>query len=402
MLSVEEAREKLVAAARPISRVEQLAVPDALNRVLSLAVRAEVDVPPADNSAMDGYAFRYLDAEAAGFQLPVSQRIAAGRAPEPLAPGTAARIFTGGEVPAGADTVAMQENCRQQNNDVALDPEVKTGANIRPRGQDIASGDCLLPAGTRLRPQDMGLLSSVGRAQVQVYEPLKVAVFSTGDELVEPGRALKPGEIYNSNRATLAGLIRALGMAPVDLGNARDDRQATEAMLEKAAQLGDVVVSSGGVSVGDEDHVKAAVASMGELGFWKTAIKPGKPLAFGSLAGKPFMGLPGNPASVLVVGLVLLRPFLLAMQGALDAAPLGFQVPALFDRKGGTREEYLRGRLTGEGVDIFPNQSSGVLTSASRGNGLVRQAPGQVISAGAMVMFYPYSSYFGAAPGVGA
>ncbi len=392
MLSVDEARRRLIEAATPPSGRRHVPVSQALNLVLAGDVFSEVDVPPANNSAMDGYAFCHGDARRAGFDLPVSQRIAAGHSPSPLAAGSAARIFTGGEIPEGADTVAMQEDCRllADGARVQIDPGVSEGANIRPRGQDIGSGERILAVGTRLRPQELGLLSSVGIARVAVYRPLRVAIFSTGDELVEPGKPLKPGQIYNSNRATLTGIVTALGMEALDLGNVPDTARATEKVLFKAAAEADVVVSSGGVSVGEEDHVKASVAKLGKVDFWKTAIKPGKPLAFGSVGGKPFLGLPGNPASVFVVGLILVRPFLLAQQGARFREPTPRWVPALFDRRGGKREEYLRARLTEKGAELFPNQSSGVLSSACWGDGLVMQPPDTPVRAGEQVMFYSY------------
>lgn len=391
MLSVVEATARLLAAAEPLCAVESIPVGETLRRVVSSTIRASVDVPPADNSAMDGYAFCLDDAVNADFRLPVSQRIAAGTVPEPLEPGTSARIFTGGEVPRGADTVAIQEKCAADGDSVYLDRNAEEGDNIRPRGQDIRKGEKLLDNGTRIRAQEMGLLASVGFARVDVYKPLKVAIFSTGDELAEPGDPLRPGQIYNSNRSMLFGLVRSLGMEPVDLGRVSDTLPSTANAIRDAAYSGDVIISAGGVSVGEEDHIRPALAEHGELDFWKIAIKPGKPLAFGHVLEKPFLGLPGNPASVFVTFMILARPFLLACQGCKPRFANVIRSVADFDKKGEKREVYLRGRLDSHGVEIFPNQSSGVLSSACWGDVLVRQPIGQDIHAGDIVEVSPYS-----------
>ncbi|KJS05233.1 MAG: hypothetical protein VR73_12700 [Gammaproteobacteria bacterium BRH_c0] len=393
MLSVDDAIARLLASAQPVAAIESGNPSLAFNRVLAEDVVAPVAVPPADNSAMDGYAYCHADAHKAGFVLPVSQRIPAGKAPEPLLPGTAARIFTGAEIPAGADTVAMQEDCVAGDATVTI-ADTEQGANIRPRGQDIALGEAVLSAGTRLRPQEMGLLASLGFAQLRMYKPLRVAVFSTGDELVEPGGTLAAGQIFNSNRATLAGLLACWGMEMVDLGIVADKPALIEARFREAAECSDVVVTSGGVSVGEEDHVKAVVAKIGSIDFWKIAIKPGKPLAFGTVQGKPVIGLPGNPASVFVTALILLRPFLFRLQGLNSGTVQPVSAPALFDRKAVRRQEYLRARLTRDGIEMLPNQSSGVLSSACRGDGLAVQMPGQIISRGDTLHFYHYASLF--------
>ena len=293
MLTVSEAIQKLIAQAQPLANdrrragLQSVPVTEALGRVIAVDIASIIDVPPAANSAMDGYAFCAADAAANNFKLPVSQRIPAGSVAMPLVPGTAARIFTGGEIPLGADTVAMQENCEEADESVSVDTKVASGTNVRPQGQDIQAGEVILKLGARLRAQELGLLSSVGLAKVDVFKPLKVAIFSTGDELVEPGVPLQSGQIYNSNRATLIGLIESLGMTAVDLGVVPDRREATEHVLKKAAMRGDVIISAGGVSVGDEDYVKTAVEKVGAMAFWKVAIKPGKPLAFGHVAGTP-------------------------------------------------------------------------------------------------------------------
>ncbi len=395
MLSVEEAIQRLTAAARGYAErtesVEDRPVTAALHAVLARDIRSPVTVPPRDNSAMDGYAFRLADAAAADWRLSISQRLPAGVAPAPLEPGTAARIFTGAEVPPGADVVAMQEECRPEEDGVVVEnPSLQAGANIRPAGQDVVADQVLLTRGTRLRPQELGLLSSVGLERVPVARPPRVAVFSSGDELVEPGRPLQPGQIYNSNRATLAGLLAGWGLEMVDLGVVADTPAAVAECLERAADC-DLILSSGGVSVGEEDHVKAVVEQLGRMDFWKIAIKPGKPLAFGEVRGTPFIGLPGNPASVLITALILVRPFLLAMQGCALTEPSTCTLTADFQRRAGKRQEYLRARRGESGVGIHSNQSSGMLSSACWGDGLVVQEPGEAIAPGEPVRFIPYS-----------
>ena len=397
MLTVSEAIQKLIVQAQPLANdrrragLQSVPVTEALGRVIAVDIASTIDVPPAANSAMDGYAFCAADAAANNFKLPVSQRIPAGSVAMPLVPGTAARIFTGGEIPLGADTVAMQENCEEADESVSVDTKVASGTNVRPQGQDIQEGEVILKLGTRLRAQELGLLSSVGLAKVDVFKPLKVAIFSTGDELVEPGVPLQSGQIYNSNRATLIGLIESLGMTAVDLGVVPDRREATEHVLKKAAMRGDVIISAGGVSVGDEDYVKTAVEKVGAMAFWKVAIKPGKPLAFGHVAGTPFIGLPGNPASVFVTFMILARPFLLACHCSPVNAPKPLKAVAQFAKAGEKREVYLRGRLTEQGVEISTNQSSGVLSSACWGDVFVVQQSGESIAEGDLVDVLPYA-----------
>ncbi len=391
MISVSDAIDQLIAAAKIANGKEQLLVTKSLGRVLAADITATINVPPADNSAMDGYAFCYAEAQKANFQLPLSQRIPAGAAPKPLKSSTVARIFTGAEIPAGADTVAMQENCTEQDGTVTISDSVSAAANIRRRGQDIQAGQTILSAGTKLRAQEMGLLSSIGIKTVEVLKPLKIAIFSTGDELVEPGEKLHPGQIYNSNRATLIGLIHSLEMLPIDLGTVPDSLSATEAVLQKAAAEGDIILSAGGVSVGDEDYVKSAVDKLGNIEFWKVAIKPGKPLAFGKVDGTPFIGLPGNPASVFVTFMILARPFLLASQGLKEVSSPPVKAIAQFAKPGEKRQVYLRGKMTEDGVEIYPNQSSGVLSSACWGDVFVVQQSGQPIEVGDLVDVLSYS-----------
>jgi molybdopterin molybdotransferase len=393
MLSVTEAIATLVQAADRLVGVEAIALIEGLGRTLAADVVATIDVPPADNSAMDGYALRHADWTDESRAMPLSQRIAAGSAPAPLAPGTAARIFTGAEIPAGADTVVMQEHCEGTDAGVRLLRLPEHGANIRRRGQDIVSGQRVLSAGHRLRPQDLGLAASLGVARVAVYRRLRVAILSTGDELVEPGEAAGPGRIYNSNRFTLQGQLTAWGFEAVDLGVVPDEPGAVRAAMLRAAREADVIITTGGVSVGEEDHVKNVVADLGRLDLWRIAIRPGKPFAYGRVGDKPFIGLPGNPVSVLVTLLVVARPYLFACQGVTDTALHAVQHIAAFAREAGTREDYLRVRITPAGLEAFPNQSSGVLYSTAWGDGLVRQKVGQDIRAGERVDFLPWALF---------
>ncbi len=382
LLPVEEALARILDTAAPIGDTLQLPLASALGRVLAQDEVSSVAVPADDNSAMDGYALRAADA--AG-PLPVSQRIAAGAVGVPLPPGTAARIFTGAAVPPGADAVVMQENCTEQDGIVTIRGGVEIGENIRPRGQDIAQGATVLARGRRLRPQDLGLLASVGLDRVRTFRPLRVAVLSTGDELVEPGSGeLAPGKQFNSNRYTLAGLLAGLGMEMVDGGIVADEPEATAAALRDLAGRADCVITSGGVSVGEEDHVKTQVERLGHLDLWKLAIKPGKPLAFGRIGETPFIGLPGNPTSVFVTFCLIARPFLLRRQGALEPGLPRLRATARFAvREPGSRQEYLRVALrngaTGVEATAYPNQSSGVLSSVSASNALA------IIPAGATV-----------------
>ncbi len=372
-----EALGMILADAQALRAKESVPLVEALGRVLGEDIIARVDVPPWDNSAMDGFALNSRDTLEAPVVLPVHQRIAAGDMGETLERGTAARIFTGAPLPEGADSVVIQEDVTWHDNRLQLDNPVLAGSNVRARGQDIACGSMVLRRGTRLQPQDLGVLASVGVGDVPVLRRLRVGMFSSGDELAEPGSPLKPGQIYNSNRYTLGGLLQAHGCDYHDFGIVADTRAATIALLQKAAARCDVLVSTGGVSVGEEDHVKAAVESLGEIKLWKLAIKPGKPLAYGRVAGVPFFGLPGNPASAFVSFGLVVRLYLLAMQGAAATQYRTRWVKAGFDwPHAGTREEYLRGKLGlndagEETATVFDNQSSGILSSISRADCLV-------------------------------
>ena len=320
MLSVSDAIASLLKDSKRLVESERVDLLASRGRILAQDVIAPIDVPPADNSAMDGYAFRYAEWPGADREIPLSQRITAGSVPTYLEAGTAARIFTGAEVPEGADTVVMQEHCMASEDGVRIEKLPASGANIRPRGQDIGAGQKILSAGHRLRPQDLGLIASQGIGEISVYRRLKVAILSTGDELAEPGSEARPGQIYNSNRFTMHGQLSAWGFDIVDMGVAQDDPAVIRETFSRAADEADVILSSGGVSVGEEDHVKDVVESLGAIDLWRIAIKPGKPFAFGQVRGTPFLGLPGNPVSVFVTLLIIGRPYLFACQGVTDTA----------------------------------------------------------------------------------
>lgn len=403
LLSLDEALARLLqgAAQRVIDETETISTFDGLGRVLAAEVRSAIDVPGADNSSMDGYALRAADA-AVGALLPVAQRIPAGVVGQPLAPQTAARIFTGAQVPRGADAVLMQEQAEAVPGAGLGAMRVRAaplpGEWIRRRGEDVRAGDVVLAAGARLTPQALGLAASVGAAQLQVLRRPRVALLSTGDELVMPGQPLKPGAIYNSNRFMLRALLQACGCECTDFGIVPDRLQATRDALRGAAVGHDLILSTGGVSVGEEDHLKPAVQAEGHLDVWQVAIKPGKPLAFGAVrsAGGPealFVGLPGNPVSSFVTFLLCVAPLLRALQGADPAPPAGVPMRADFDwPKADKRREFLRVRLHAEGgLSLFPNQSSAVLTSVVWADGLVDNPPGHAFRRGDTVRFLPLS-----------
>jgi len=412
LLSLDEALARLVAGSAPhaIAATDTVPTLDALGRVLAAEVLSALDVPPEDNTAMDGYVLHAADVPEAGTVLPVSQRIPAGVPGQPLLRGTAARIFTGGQVPVGADAVVMQEQCEAVASDVEggspgglgrlgsvrINTVPQHGQWIRRRGEDVRFGAAVLHKGTRLTPQALGLAASVGAAMLPVVRRPRVALFSTGDELMMPGEPLRPGAIYNSNRFTLRGLLQAAGCEVKDLGNVPDRLDATRAALREAAAANDLIVTCGGVSVGEEDHLKPAARAEGTLEHWQIAIKPGKPLAFGQIhrpdgSSALLVGLPGNPVSAFVTYLLCVTTVLRTLQGAQTALPPSLPLRAAFDwAKPDKRREFLRVKLNAEGeLELFANQSSGVLTSVVWADGLLDNPPGQAIRRGDVVRFLP-------------
>lgn len=394
LLPFEQALAELLDQVVVSSNTETIYIEQAVGRVLAKQSYAVVNVPPADNSSMDGYA---VDARSIkpNVLYKVSQRIAAGKAPEPLDSGTVARIFTGAEMPEGANAVVMQEDVAVRDDGVIFRAAVCAQKNVRQAGQDIKKGDPVLAAGTRLQPADLGVLASTGLDNLEVIRPLKVAILSTGDELVDPGQSLSPGQIYNSNRYVLIGLLKQMGMEPVVMSRVEDSLDATIDALTDAAKRADCVISTGGVSVGEEDHVRNAIESLGKVNLWRLKMKPGKPLAFGHINETPFFGLPGNPASTLITFCLLARPFLLAMQGVTQQRCLSYQLPAGFSQSAGSRQEYVRVRLEQGKLVAFGNQSSGVLSSASWADGLAVIPPETSVSIGDMLTFLPFTELLG-------
>src|SRR3954470_9993272 len=363
LLSVDEALAQMLASAHPVREIEDVPALEATNRVLARAQRSTMDVPPMDNSAMDGYAVRVAD----GTKLRVAQKIMAGAVGKPLEPGTAARIFTGAPIPPGADAVVMQEHTDGSGDHVEIKKAPAKGQWIRRTASDIAKGAEILPAGKRLLPQDIGLTASVGIRTLPVYRKLKLGLFFTGDELLMPGEPLAPGRIYNSNRFTLRGLGEVMGCEIRDYGIVPDSLEATREVLRRAAKECDVIVTSGGVSVGEADFVKPAVEAEGELLMWRIAMKPGRPLAFGRVANAAFIGLPGNPVSSFVTFLLFVRPFLLRTQGMSSVEPRAISARADFDwPEADPRREFLRVKWNERGgLELYPTQDSAVLTSTA-------------------------------------
>jgi molybdopterin molybdotransferase len=401
-LGVEQALEVLLARARPLTETETLPLARSRGRVLAEPLASTVDLPPWDNSAMDGYALRAEDAATTQGRLPVSQRVPAGSSAEPLAPRTAARIFTGAPVPAHADTVVVQESCQRDGDFVIVPAALERGTNIRRRAEDVRAGDTVIAAGTRLSTQQLGLAASVGAARVRVYRRLRVAFFASGDELTMPGEPLSPGKIYNSNRFLFQGLLEDLGCDVIDLGTVPDTFDATAEALRRGAEQADLVMASGGVSVGEEDHVRPAVQQIGTLDLWNVAMRPGKPLAFGHIGDTPFIGSPGNPVSLFVTFCLFARPFILRMQGVeRGLVPTALRVRAGFDwPTPGKRREYHRARITtgADGIpvaEIFESRSSASLRSLAWAGGLVDIAAGTTVTAGDSVVFLPLCELLG-------
>jgi len=401
LLSVDEALEVLLAGARAVAEIEEVPTLEATGRVLARAQVSTMDVPPMDNSAMDGYALRSADVKAPDARLKVAQRIQAGSTGAALAPGSAARIFTGAPIPQGADAIVMQEFCAVDGEYVIVKKVPQPGEWVRLRGSDVRAGGEVLAAGARLRPQDTGLAASVGIAKLPVRRKLRLGLFFTGDELVMPGDPLPPGRIYNSNRFTLNGLARTFDCEVRDLGIVPDNLEATRAALRRAGAECDVIVTSGGVSVGEADFVKPAVEAEGSLLMWKIAMKPGRPLAFGRVGhaekAAAFIGLPGNPVSSFVTFLVFVRPFLLRTQGIAEVAPRALSARADFDwLEPDARREFLRVKWNAQGgLDLYPTQDSAVLTSTSWADGFVDNPPNRAIRKGDTVRFLSYADFYG-------
>ena len=399
LLDFDTALGQLLALAQPLAGQADVPTAQALGRVLAQDQISSLDVPPMDNSQMDGWAVRRADLLAGG-ELTMSQRIAAGSVPSPLLPGTVARVFTGAMIPPGADAVVMQEQARLDGERVHFEAVPEPGEWIRRAGEDIRRGAVVLEAGARLSPQALGLAASVGLASLPVKPRVRVACFFTGDELAMPGEPLKPGAIYNSNRFVLTALLSRLGCDVTDLGIVPDSLEATRAALRDAAAASDLIVTSGGMSVGEEDHVKPALQAEGSLKTWQVAIKPGKPLAWGEVrraqgGSAQFIGLPGNPVSSFVTFLLFVRPFILRMQGAREDTDRSLLMRADFDwPKPDRRREFLRARFNASGgLDLFVNQGSGVLTSTVWADGLIDNPPQQAIARGDRVRFLPFSEW---------
>jgi molybdopterin molybdotransferase len=401
LLAYHEAIEQLTSSVAALGNVVDKPLLQTQAAVLAESIESGIDVPGCAMSSMDGYAINTADLAASGeTSLPLSQRIAAGTAGAPLATGTAARIFTGAPIPDGADAVIMQEQVDADDHEIRFDSRPTSGNNIRPAGNDIQRGTIILQKGCRLRAQDIGLAASVGLQTLPVYEPLKVGMFFTGDELVEPGQKLGAGKIYDSNRYTLHGLLESMGCEIIDLGLVGDTLAATSEAMVRASTQADLVVTTGGVSVGEEDHVRIAIEQLGELRLWRLAIKPGKPLAYGQINETAFIGLPGNPVSVFATFCLFVCPVIQIMQGRTWHEPIALSVSADFDwPKPDSRREFLRARLAldanGQTVaQIYPNQDSGVLTSTVWADGFVEIAENQTVQAGEPVNYLPFAQFF--------
>lgn len=396
LMAMEDAMASLLRLAEqaPIRDVVSVTLDEAEGRVLAEPLVAPLDLPPWPNSAMDGYALRHADFHRQ--PLPVSQKVFAGGAPAPLLPGSCARIFTGAPLPEGADTVEMQENAEVlADGRIRFTEVMRPGQHVRPQAGEARCGEVVLEAGVRLGPVELGLAATLGIACVTVVRRLKVALLSTGDELVDPGEVLGPGQIFNSNRVLLKHWLQRLGCEVVDGGIVPDDPLQVRQCLSALSEV-DVILSTGGVSVGEADYLGQVMREDGELAFWKLAIKPGKPLTCGLYRSVPVIGLPGNPASTLVTFGLLARPYLLRRMGVVQVEPLSFQVPAGFSwDKPGKRREYLRARLEGGCVVLYPNQSSSILRSAAWADGLVEIREHTTVCPGETVRFVSFAELLG-------
>jgi molybdopterin molybdotransferase len=397
MISANAAIDYLLSKVTINEQHETVATEQALGRILAEDICSSLDIPPADNSAMDGYAFAIADIDPStpSTTLHVAQRIAAGDPVQGLTKGTAARIFTGAPVPVGADVVLPQEQCQVEGDQVTFPAGVKAGANIRRRGEELKQGDVVLRKHHTLHAQEIGLLATLGVAHVKVCRKLKVGLFSTGDELMPLGQPLGSGQIYDSNRYTLKALLQQLGCEVIDLGRIEDNFETTCNTLKQAASQAEVILTSGGVSVGDEDHIKAAMQRMGEINLWRIAIKPGKPLAYGVIDNTPFFGLPGNPVAAFVTCCMFVRPYLLRMQGIENVTPKSLRLPACFTHdKAVKRREFLRASITLDeqghsGIQLYPRQGSHMLTSVVFSEGLAIVPERTVVNEGDLVEFIP-------------
>ncbi len=397
LIPYDQALENLLSFASSVNNTESVVLTEALNRILAEDVKSTINVPPAANSAMDGYAIRFSDVNSgATTTLKVTQRIPAGDVGDVVETGTAARIFTGAPVPAGADAVIMQEQVTVDGELVSFDAEVKSGQNIRSAGEDITENQVILKKGTKFRAQDLGLAASIGVSHFKVTRKIRVGIFFTGDELVEPGQPLGPGKIYDSNRYTLTGLLQSMGCEIVDLGIVGDTLEQTSQAILKATQTTDLVITSGGVSVGEEDHVRIALEKLGELHMWRLKIKPGKPLAFGIVNNTAFMGLPGNPVSVFATFCLFVSPFIKKLQGRTKIYTQSTLVTADFNwLKPDSRREFVRAKIERNNsnqllASLYPNQGSGVLMSTSWADGFVDIAEHTAVTSGDQVYYLSF------------
>lgn len=392
LVNVEQALTTLLSYANPSEKTQLIAIEQSLGFVLAQDVISDINIPPKDNSSMDGYALN--SADFLGEPLKVSARISAGETSQMLKKNTAVRIFTGAQIPQGADSVIMQEECEQNQDSVEIFSLPVCGQNIRRQGEDIKQGDKILNKGYKIRPQDIGLLASVGVVNVSVYNKITVAILSTGNEIKNPGTSLKTGQIYNSNRYTLLGLLADMAVEVMDLGIIADDFTTTKNTLIEAANTADIIISTGGVSVGEEDHIKTALEEVGQLMMWRIRMKPGKPLAFGKIGKAFFMGLPGNPVSTFAVFNLFVRPFVAKFIGNTAYVQQQFLLTADFDwLQKGERREYLRASVKNNKVVIYPNQGSGVLSSTTWASGFCCIMENTCIKKGDLVAFIPFSQW---------